>query len=63
MGELAAQGKTIIMISSEMEEVISMCDRILVLAEGRVTGEFSRDDFSQEKIMMCASGMEKKHEN
>jgi ABC-type sugar transport system ATPase subunit len=57
MGELAGQGKGIIMISSEMPEVIGMSDRIMVLCEGRITGFFDRKDFSQEKIMWCASGM------
>jgi ABC-type sugar transport system ATPase subunit len=55
MGELVAQGKSIIMISSEMPEIIGVSDRILVLSEGRLTGNFSRDEFDQEKIMSCAS--------
>jgi ABC-type sugar transport system ATPase subunit len=55
MGELVAQGKAIIMISSEMPEVIGVSDRILVLSEGRLTGSFSRGEFDQEKIMSCAS--------
>jgi ABC-type sugar transport system ATPase subunit len=55
MGELVAQGKAIIMISSEMPEVMGMSDRIIVLSEGRVTGVFARGDFNQEKIMRCAS--------
>jgi ABC-type sugar transport system ATPase subunit len=44
------------MISSEMPELIGMCDRIIVLAEGRLTGEFERERFSQEAIMWCAAG-------
>jgi ABC-type sugar transport system ATPase subunit len=55
MGDLAEKGKAIIMISSEMPELIGMCDRIIVLAEGKLTGEFERDRFSQEAIMWCAA--------
>jgi ABC-type sugar transport system ATPase subunit len=58
MGELAEQGKAIIMISSELPEIIGMSDRIMVLCEGKVTGNFERKNFSQEKIMWCASGIE-----
>ena len=57
MGELAEAGKAVIMISSEMPELIGMCDRIIVLAEGKITGEFLGPGYSQEKIMWCASGM------
>jgi ABC-type sugar transport system ATPase subunit len=56
MGDLAEKGKAIIMISSEMPELIGMCDRIIVLAEGNLTGEFERGQFSQEDIMWCAAG-------
>jgi ABC-type sugar transport system ATPase subunit len=56
MGDLAEKGKAIIMISSEMPELIGMCDRIIVLAEGKLTGEFERGHFSQEDIMWCAAG-------
>ena len=55
MNELKAEGKTIIMISSEMEEIIGMSDRIIVLAEGHISGELTRDAFSQETIMRYAS--------
>ena len=55
MGEIARQGKAIIMISSEIEEVIAVSDRIVVMCEGRVTGEVRREDgFDQEKIMSLA---------
>jgi ABC-type sugar transport system ATPase subunit len=56
MGDLAEKGKSLIMISSEMPELIGMCDRIIVLAEGKLTGEFERNRFSQEDIMWCAAG-------
>ena len=53
--ELARQGKAIIMVSSEMPEVIGMCDRMYVMHEGEVTGELMRDAFSQERIALMAS--------
>jgi ribose transport system ATP-binding protein len=55
MNSLVEEGKTILMISSEMEELIGMADRIVVLSEGRVTGTVSKDCFSQEIIMKYAS--------
>ena len=54
MGELAQQGYAIIMISSEMPEILGMCDRIVVMCEGRVTGELSRAEATQEKILELA---------
>ena len=58
MNELAAQGVAIIMISSELPEVMGMSDRILVMHEGRITGELNRADATQEKIMHLATGGE-----
>ena len=55
MNELVKQGKTILLISSEMEELMGMSDRILVMAEGRITGELDREEFDQEVIMSYAS--------
>ena len=49
------QGKTILMISSEMEELMGMSDRIVVLSEGNMTGELSKEEFTQEVIMTYAS--------
>ncbi len=49
------EGKSILMISSEMEELMGMSDRILVLAEGNMTGELQKEEFSQETIMTFAS--------
>ncbi len=57
IGELAKLGKGIIVISSEMPEVMGLSDRILVMCEGCVTGELSRNEFSQEAIMSYASAM------
>lgn len=51
MNELADEGKGVIMISSEMPELLGMCDRIYVMNEGAIKGELSRDEASQEKIM------------
>jgi putative multiple sugar transport system ATP-binding protein len=51
MAELAAAGKCIVMISSEMPELLGMCDRICVMNEGRFVGEFAGAEASQEKIM------------
>jgi ribose transport system ATP-binding protein len=55
MNELAAQGKSIIMISSELTEVLRMSDRIIVMCEGRKTGELGIEEASQEKIMHAAT--------
>lgn len=58
MNELAAQGVAILMISSELPEVLGMSDRILVMHEGRIMGELSRAEATQEKIMHLATGGE-----
>jgi ABC-type sugar transport system ATPase subunit len=55
MSELAAQGIAILMISSELPEILGMSDRILVMHDGRVTGLFNRSEATQEKIMMAAT--------
>ncbi|RHP36224.1 sugar ABC transporter ATP-binding protein [Lachnotalea sp. AF33-28] len=55
MNELVKQGKSIIMISSELQEVLRMSDRIVVMCEGRKTGELSIEEASQEKIMHLAT--------
>ncbi|MBP6737701.1 MAG: sugar ABC transporter ATP-binding protein, partial [Rhodobacteraceae bacterium] len=51
MNDLAAQGRGIVMISSEMPELLGMCDRIYVMNEGRIVGELSAEEASQERIM------------
>ncbi|MDE2125740.1 MAG: sugar ABC transporter ATP-binding protein [Armatimonadetes bacterium] len=56
MNQLAAQGCAIIMISSELPEVLGMSDRILVMHEGSVAGELSRDQATQEAVMHLATG-------
>lgn len=55
MRKLTDSGKSIIMISSEMAELVGMSDRILVMREGRINGELQREEFSQEKILEYAS--------
>ena len=54
MGDLAKQGYAIIMISSEMPEILGMCDRIVVMCEGKVTGELNRAEATQESILKFA---------
>ena len=56
INQIAAQGKTVIMVSSEMTELIGMCDRIIVICRGTVTGEVDKADFSQERLMYLAAG-------
>ena len=51
MNELVAQGRGVVMISSEMPELLGMCDRIYVMNEGRIVGELAAKDASQERIM------------
>jgi rhamnose transport system ATP-binding protein len=55
MSKLASQGMAILMISSELPEILGMSDRILVMCEGRVTGHFSRAEATQENIMTAAT--------
>ena len=57
MNALLEQGKTILLISSEMEELMGMSDRIIVLAEGKITGELQKEDFDQHTIMRMASAV------
>ena len=54
INEFKAQGKAIIMISSEMPELLGLSDRVLVLSHGQITGEFDIKDATQEKILKCA---------
>lgn len=57
INNLAKEGKAVIVISSEMAEVMGICDRILVMAEGKINGEVRREEFSQEVIMGYASNI------
>ncbi|MGA2478903.1 MAG: ATP-binding cassette domain-containing protein [Spirochaetia bacterium] len=58
MNSLVASGVSIIMVSSELPEVLGMCDRVLVMCRGEITGEFdnTNKDVTQERIMICATG-------
>jgi D-xylose transport system ATP-binding protein len=56
INQLAEQGLAIIMVSSELEELRGVCDRIIVMHEGRITGRFARHEASAEAIMACATG-------
>lgn len=56
MNELKKQGMAIIMVSSELPEVLGMSDRVVVLKEGRITGEFENNALTEEKIMEKATG-------
>jgi ribose transport system ATP-binding protein len=56
MEKLAADGMAILFVSSEMEEVLAMSDRVLVMHEGRLAGELKRDELSEEAVMRLATG-------
>lgn len=57
LNELKASGKAIIMISSDLPEVLGISDRIMVMSEGRISGELNRDEANQESIMKLAVGI------
>ncbi|MDQ1524163.1 MAG: D-xylose transport system ATP-binding protein, partial [Pyrinomonadaceae bacterium] len=56
INQLAKSGLAIVLVSSELPEVLGLSDRVLVLHEGRVTGEFTRNNATPEKVMACATG-------
>ncbi len=56
ISELASRGLAVLMISSELPEVLGMADRVLVMHEGRLTGEFTREEADEERIMRAATG-------
>lgn len=58
MNKVAESGAAIIMISSEMSEILGMSDRVIVMCEGRTTGEVSREEATQERILRMASDLE-----
>ncbi|HRH44746.1 MAG TPA: ATP-binding cassette domain-containing protein, partial [Pyrinomonadaceae bacterium] len=55
INNLAKQGLAIVLVSSELPEVLGMADRVMVLHEGHVTGEFTRQEASPEKVMAAAT--------
>lgn len=56
INKFKAEGLSIILVSSDMPEVLGMSDRILVMREGRISGEFGRQDATQEKLLAAAIG-------
>ena len=62
MNDLISQGRSVVMISSEMPELLGMCDRIYVMNEGRIVGEFTAAEATQEKIMEAILCSDKKEE-
>jgi rhamnose transport system ATP-binding protein len=58
MGELAGRGLAVLMISSELPEVLGMADRVLVMHEGRLTSELSRDEADEERVIRAATGVQ-----
>ena len=60
MNDLKKRGVGVLFISSEMEEVLGMSDRILVFCDGRITGELSKEEASQENILKFATQYEAK---
>ncbi len=58
MNRLVEEGKSILMISSDMEELLGMSDRIIVLHEGKVGGELEKHEFSQGRVLEMASGLQ-----
>ncbi|MDZ4134814.1 MAG: sugar ABC transporter ATP-binding protein, partial [Paracoccaceae bacterium] len=58
MAELAGQGLAVIMVSSEIPEVLGMSDRVIVMREGRMVAEFSGDDMTPERLVRAAAGLE-----
>jgi D-xylose transport system ATP-binding protein len=56
INQLTAEGKAVILVSSELPELMGMSDRIIMLAAGRIGGEFRRGEFSQEKLLAAAMG-------
>ena len=57
MVDLTQQGKSILMVSSDMEELLGMSERIVVLYDGHQAGVLNKDEFSQETILTLASGL------
>ncbi len=58
IGELAKEGRGIVLISSYLPELLNMCDRVVVLRGGEVAGELDREEFSEERVVALATGVE-----
>jgi len=61
ISDLAASGMSVLVASSELSELIGLCHRVLVLCEGRLTGEYQRQDISEEKVMSAATRFKKRN--
>lgn len=61
ISDLVIEGKSVIMVSSELPELIGMCDRIYVMAKGEIMGVLTKEDFTQENIMRLATGTKQNH--
>lgn len=59
INNLTAQGMAILLVSSELPEIMGISDRIIVMHDGEITGEFQREEFSEQSIMTCAIGRRK----
>ena len=57
MSELAAEGLAVIMVSSEIPEVLGMSDRVIVMREGRIAGEFAGEAMTPENLVRAAAGI------
>ena len=60
MNKLKQQGIAVMFVSSEMPEIMGISDRIIVMCDGRITGELSAEEATQEKILTLATQFEKK---
>jgi L-arabinose transport system ATP-binding protein len=58
IAELSGEGKAVVLVSSELPEVLGLADRIVVMREGRVSSEFERDEATQESILAAALPLE-----
>ena len=58
MAELAAQGLAVIMVSSEIPEILGMSDRVIVMREGRISAELAGDDLTPETLVRHAAGIQ-----
>jgi ABC-type sugar transport system ATPase subunit len=58
INNMAKKGATVLFISSEMEELMGICDRIMVMSKGKIVAEIPKSDYSQEKIISYALGGE-----
>jgi ribose transport system ATP-binding protein len=56
IGDLAREGRAIVLISSYLPELLNMCDRIVVMRQGRIAGELRQEEFSEERIITLATG-------